>query len=833
VTADPSSSSGASPRIKVVVASILIVAVVVIASVILVLPRLQQGGSSSGGAAGTPPGLGNPPASGPPPSSPVSGALIYQPGGANYSSSVALSTSALSVRASTSTAPFGILTSVDGTEYRVLLGGLFSSVNGVAAAGNFTLAASPTSGVYEISRFASNAVEHTVAPDAEVNLTSTTVGVAAANLTFGFSVGSSTPFAYLAFGTYPTFFSNVSMQGVVLNTSVLSRVLNLNAGWLTKFARSVDPNLPSSFTEVVIVNQSISLPEAVSISGQVQEVITPQNVSAFLQSMQSSTGSVDSSMVQSALNSLNEELLGLADVHVGVVQYYFVLAPTNLTRQSLTGIVSLDIETSNIGLSLPKGSNSAISTLGSHVTPVFGVTWDKAPLTSSTYQSDSVGNLWGVIGQQSVSVQAAAIGISLSDASSALSGMGYSNSTFISDLATLQNAAVFILVDPSLVQDPNLTAPYQYFALAVVPNDELSLQSSVSLYLTVTGVVYNTSYYFGTCAKSGIAGCPLLVADSVSFGHPTEYGLNSLSQLTQPTFVSTTGFLSGTTLKTVGQNLEGYGSLLAGSPVDLGMYDMGWSDGKVGFNLPTLYMTWGTGPSYEVANKNVEGLYLPLPQVSGSATGWYLDSSSSFAGDSGSPLSSGLVTALQAATSSVQRVLDSSFFNGSLPVPGVFIMMDVTTNSSSGSVLTSVSGGGTGGCVSGIFLSIGSCIIANVSLSANSASYILPEVASVTTSISGSASKSSMPTASCVWEGSYIPTACGILEMACLPGALCSIGPYHVVNVTMYTCYVDIGGTVGTCTAEPIGSSGTVAVKYSISWDGSAVATTESFDVSV
>jgi hypothetical protein len=715
----------------------------------------------------------------------------------------------------------------------VLLGGLFRSASAVAAAGNFTLAASPTNGVYEISRFVSNAVEHTVAPNAEVNLTSTTVGVAAANLTFGYSVGSSTPFAYLAFGTYPTFFSNVTLQGVVLNASVLSRALNLNTGWLTKFARAVDPSLPTSIGEVVIVNRSISLPAAIAVSGQVQEIITPQNVSAFLQSMESSDGSVDSAMVQSALNSLNEELLGLAEVHVAGVRFYFVLAPTSLTRQDLTGVISLDIESSAIGLSLPRGNNSAISTVGSRVASAFGVTWDKLPLTASTYQSDSVRNLWAVSGQLSVTVQAAAIGISLSDASSALSGMGYSNSTLISDLATLQNAAVFMLVDPSLVESPNVTTPYQSFALAVVPNDELSLQSSVSLYLTVAGVVYNTSYYFGSCARSGLAGCPLLVSDSISFGQPAEYGLNALSQLSQPTFVSTTGFLSGTTLKTVNQDFGGYSELLDESPVDIGMYDLGWSDGQVGFNLPTLYFTWGTGPSYEVANENLQGLYLPLPQVSEPATGWYLDSSSSFAGDSGSPLSSGLVTALQAAASSVQGVLHDSFFNGSLPVPGVFIMMDVAVNSSTGSVLATVSGGGTGGCVSGVFLSIGSCIIANVSLSANSASYIVPEVASVTTSISGSATKSSMPTASCVWAGSVIPTSCGLLEMACLPGALCSIGPYHVVNVTLYTCYIDVTGTVGTCTAEPIGSSGTVAVTYSVSWDGSALAKTASYDVSV
>jgi hypothetical protein len=774
-----------------------------------VIPRGGTNGSGGGGAP-------------PPPTSPITGFLVYQPGGTNYSGGASPAVTPAGTGPAVSQ-PYGVLESNDGMVYRVLLGSFFSSTDPLALQGNFTLVASSVPSFYDLSNFVAGVVRSVPTLGSEVNISATTIGVAAANLTFGFSVSPSVPVAYLAFGTYPTFFSNVTMQGVDVNASMLSSILNVNTSWLLGSLHGIDSNLPSSLLQVVVVNRSISLPDAHQVTGQVQVVITPSNVSAFVSTISNSAGSADVGMVTAAMNALNEELLGVSVVSVGHVTFYFVLGPTELTRGSLSGLVSLDIERSALSLALPPGTNPSISSSGSPANPVFGVTWDRAPIASSGYVSTTVRGLWSVATEAPVTVQAAAIGISLSDAGSALQGMGYSDSGMVSDIATLQNPAVFVLVDPSLIQDPNLTGAYRAFALAIVPNDELALQHSVSLYLTVNGVVYNTSHYLGNCGTSLLPGCPVLVADTVGFGTPATYMPDQLGGLSSPTFVKTSGFLAGTTMKTVGQRMGGYGELIQESPIDVGIYDLGYSNGLAGYNLPSVYLTWGQGPTLEVTNNYTEGLYIPATALT---SGWYLDNFDSYIGSVG--WSSTTVQMFQSYTSDIQGLM----FNGSLPVPGVLVMMDLWTNNSPGQVLASVSGVGTQACASILNLSsTQSCIVANLSLSANSASYVFPSFAQVSTSLTGNATGSNLTTGSCVWIGP-LPASCAYGGLACLLAGLCSLSPYHVVNVTVYTCYLVVLGSVESCFPPlPLGSVGSSEVSFTLYWGWSPILTPGSYPV--
>jgi hypothetical protein len=827
--ATPRSTIPARGRVSTPILAILVAVVLVAASLgglyyFGVIPHSGPAGSGGGGR-------GNPNGTPPPPTSPVAGFFIYQPAGANYSGGASAAFTPAGIGATTS-APYGALEARDGTVYRVLLGALFSSAAPLAVQGNFTLAASSVPGYFDVSKFVAGAVQSTPTLGAEVNLSATTIGLTADNLTFGFSTDSSSPFAYLAFGTYPTFFSNITLEGIDLNASLLGSVLNVNTGWLLSSLRGIDPNVPADLADIVVVNHSIELPAATQVTGQVQVIITASNVSAFISTITSSGSSANVGMLTAAMNALNEEFLGVSVVSVGHVTFYFVLGPIELTRASLTGLVTLDIEQSALSLALHAGTNPAILDSGSPVTPILGVTWDKAPVVSSGYASTTVRGLWGVATESAVTVQAAAIGISLSDAGSVLQGMGYTDSGMVSDIATMQNAAVFVLVDPGLIQDPNLTGAYRAFALAIVPNDELALQHSVSLYLTVNGVAYNASHYLGNCDTSLLPGCPILVADTVGFGTPATYTPDQLGRLSMPTFVKTNGFLVGTTMKTVGQQMGGYGELIQESPIDVGVYDLGYSNGRAGYNLPSVYMTWGQGPTLKVTSNYTEGLFVP---TSAFTAGWYLDNFGSYLGAPGSGVGSGLVQAVQSDTRSVQQFIHGSVLNGSLPVPGILLMMDLWANTSAGQVITSVSGGGTGGCISLVIVSFGQCAIANLSISANSADYVSPATVEVSTSISGSASGSNLTTASCVWWG-LLPSACSVYLMACLPGAFCSLSPYHVVNVTLYTCYEDVPVYGIVSCSDPLvslGSSGSVTVSYNLYWNWVLIKSTNSFSVSL
>lgn len=766
---------------------------------------------------------------------PVSGLLIYQPGGHNYSNAGSPTLDPLAEGSIGQQETPALLEASNGTVYQVLLGSLFASTVPLAAEGNFSLTPSTTPGLYDLTKYVVESPRSTLAVGHEVSLTATTLGVAAANLTLGFTTNTSVPVAYLAFGIYPTFFSNTSIQGVAVNASVLASLLDVDTGWLSGIAHSVDSSLPSSAPELVLVNGSIELDNIVSVRGQVQVIITPDNVSAFVASLNNSEGSVNTGMATSFMDMLNEELLGLSVVSVHHIDFYFILAPTELNRTSLSGLVTLQVEESAVSLALQPGTNPAISAAGASVSPILAVTWNQTPLSASGYAFSTVHGLWQVATDSAVSIQAAAVGISLNDAGSALQGMGYSEGQMVSDLATIQNPAVFVLVDPDIVANPNISAAQTSFALAIVPNDELSLQHAVSLYLTVEGVAYNMSYYLGGCGPSAsVSGCPILVADTVGFGSPASYTPDQLAQLTRPTFVKTSGFLAGTTMKTVGQQMggsDGFSELIQDSPIDIGIYDLGYSTGRVGWNLPSLYVTWGQGPTLEVTNNLTEGLYVPAGSVTSS---WYLDNFDSFIGSSAIGWTSATVGMFESYTNDVRHLVSSTVFNGSAPVPGVLVMMDLWANNSPGQLLASVSGVGTQACVSILNLSSNlNCIVANLSLSANSASYVFPGFAEVSTSLSGNASASNLTTGSCVWIGST-PASCAYTILACLLAGLCSLSPYHVVNVTVYTCYVVTVGTVESCFPPLLlGSVGHSEVSYTLSWEWAPIYTSAPYAVSL
>jgi hypothetical protein len=751
----------------------------------------------------------------------VRGSLIFQPSGTNYSQSQPSGT--------------GIVVASDGSTYRVLVPTSFSTAGSTVLAGSFQLTPDPTLlGYNDIVSLVPSSPVSTPSPNSEVNLSVDSVGVAIANLTLGISVSAGAPFAYLAFGTYPTFFSNVTFQGVDLNVSTLSSILNVNVAWLTGLADSVDPNLPTALSQVIVVNQSISLPDARDIVGQAQVIITPQNVSAFLASIAGTEGessSADLAMVTLAMGYLDEELVAVAVVEPGSLSYWFLLAPIELNRSTLLGLVTLWVEPANLAVTLNGSVNPNATGLTSPVRAMVGVTWDQSPVAESGYSPTTVRELWSVTSDEAVTIQAVGIGISLEDAGTALTGMGYDEGQYLEDVASLANPAVYVLVDPSVVQNPNASLAYSSYAVAVIPNDELALQTSVSLFLTLNGVVYNTSYYLtGGCSSTNLPGCPLFVADSIEYGQAQKDLPYQLSRLTSATFVETTGFLAGTTMKTVDSDMGDYSELIQDSPIDVGVYDVGYSNGTEGFNLPAVYLTWGQGPTLEGTNNLTEGLYIP---ASTATAGWYLDNFDSFVGRVGWAPS---VTAeFQSYTADVQDLIHDSVVNGSEPVPGVLFMMDLRANTSAGGVLASVSGGGTGGCISLVAVSLGSCIISNLTISANSASYIIPSTAAINTSILGSASGSGLLTGSCVWWGA-VPSACSVGLMACLPGAFCSLNPYHVVTLTIYTCYEDLPSVeIVSCAAplESLGAPGSVAVEYDLSWTGTFLEVTTSFQTAL
>jgi hypothetical protein len=441
-------------------------------------------------------------------------------------------------------------------------------------------------------------------------------------------------------------------------------------------------------------------------------------------------------MLPSVLNHLEEDIVAVSVVAPGHVDYYFLLAPTSLSRASLDGIVELDYEPSNLGVGINYGSNPMMVANFSPVAATLGVTWDTSPVTASGYSATTVSSMWTVQSTEAISVRAPAIGVSIGQTVGVLRGMGYDLPQLVDSLATVANPAVFILTDPTILSNLNSTLSYRSYVLAIVPSDELDPgQHSLSLYLQLQGVVYNTSYYFGACQKlSLLPGCPVFIAEAASFVSPGKYLPTQLQGLIAVTPIQTTGFLTGTTVKTIAQyaGIGGLSGLAKLSPIDVGLYDMGYSDGTTGYNLPTLYFTWGTGPTWKLSNNDSIGLYVPARAIE---SAW--DLSNVYTQVSGLPWNQSSLALFESdVKSAYQYVVSNSPFNGSSVVPGVYFMVESWANSSPGFVLAGLTGAGIEGCPIDL---LETCLVSNISLSANAGSvFFPPEIIGVSTNLTGS-----------------------------------------------------------------------------------------------
>jgi hypothetical protein len=228
----------------------------------------------------------------------VTGSLYFQPGGANYTSAVLSSGS--------SAQAFGVVVASNGTLYQVVNPNGAWRSGPIAIAGTFNLTRDQTAaGGFDLGSVAPAVVVSSPSNGSEVNLTLDAVAVPAGGVTVGFGVGTGT--AYVAFGDYPAFFSNVTLQGVSLSPASFSSVFDVSLPWFTQSAQSF--GLPSDFSlqSVVVVNQSIWLSSSARIQGQAQLVISPANVSQFISRAGTGSSQLSATMLPSVLHHLEEE----------------------------------------------------------------------------------------------------------------------------------------------------------------------------------------------------------------------------------------------------------------------------------------------------------------------------------------------------------------------------------------------------------------------------------------------------------------------------------------------------------------------------------------------
>ena len=247
------------------------------------------------------------------------------------------------------------------------------------------------------------------------------------------------------------------------------------------------------------------------------------------------------------------------------------------------------------------------------------------------------------------------------------------------------------------------------------------------------------------------------------------------------------------------------------SPIDVGLYDMGYSDGSTGYNLPTLSFTWGTGPTLKLSNNNSIGLYVPARAIE---SAW--DLSNAYTQVSGLAWNQSSLKLFESdVKSAYDYVVSNSPFNGSAVVPGVYLMMESWSNSSPGFILAGLSGAGIEACPIDL---LETCLVSNISLSANAGSvFFPPEIIGVSTNLSGTIySYAGFLTSSEVWWGP-IPVQYGLGIVQCGTFGLCGLSPYHVVKAMLATC---ITTSLFGCVIGNVLSSDTYEVSYDLTWNG-------------
>lgn len=442
-----------------------------------------------------------------------------------------------------------------------------------------------------------------------------TTSLAAFGYTFGLNQALTPPYVWIAEGSYPLFDTGVRIAGVFLSS------INLN---ISRILSVFHINLPVALDDLCgLLNITISglgnyILLADNISGmnvirenvQIIDAFTPDNLYAIVSEYAGSTLSslLTSSVLESIYNFINnteEQVLIGFDTNNTITNmtFYLIFAPLNINPVSLAGASEIMIVKSNLYLSIDSEIKFSI---------IVGSVLNNS-IVCSGYDQVNVSDLWGMNGR-GVSVRAWAVGIDAFQVTSFLDSQfqQYFNLdiSMLEKMAQALDPAIFVLMDPTLFFNTTTSIMHD-FALAIVPNYPYSL--STLGFFTFSGVVYDAGYFFNTGWH-----LPVLMVGWIGDARPN-YQFVSLPQLAYIQSnslaypISTTGLITGTTLKEAGNILSTWISGLSVinyCPLDIGIYILSWSSPTLAYNVPVVYPVLGVGSSYLAAHVDVTGYYV-------------------------------------------------------------------------------------------------------------------------------------------------------------------------------------------------------------------------------
>lgn len=561
----------------------------------------------------------------------IRGVLVFDPTGMSY-------VRGRGTRGGTTTA---YLTSVE------MVGGIptlgqpvpvqVSDMQPLAVTGDFLLADTPQGATVSSSSFTIESVTSNVlATEIEehnfrnVELDLLSVGVPYGNYTYGIGLGDAADYVYVGLPLVPTFFTPSRVVGTVLPWDFVATTgflqMDLSAD-LEEIRADLGLTLPSSFPSFVLVHE-IRFASPTNVRGDALDIVRPEEVAQLLVDLagEEIDNETATRMLDISRNiRMNLITLGEEDDTVQALDRWLVFAHQNVTREELTGRVTLRVAESDLAMAAARlgvsfnATNRENVALRIHV----AVADEDAVVANSSYLRREVREFWDLLAQPHTTTMvasASATGFVLALDAESFSeylgnalGLDTSSMTALRALYRFRNPAFGLLVDRQFPDAFVGTGAklWDYSSLVYVP--DFVIGADFFYYMEARGVLYDT-WRFLNINPPALNSIPLLVADGVENSttgmiSDSLEGLAARTDLGDVSLIETSGYIVGSTVKTVLEYTP-FRDVVRYIPIDVGVYDISNESGGIRYHVPVVYLVWDKGPTFVAEHVRVRALYV-------------------------------------------------------------------------------------------------------------------------------------------------------------------------------------------------------------------------------
>ena len=467
------------------------------------------------------------------------------------------------------------------------------------------------------------------------------------NYTVGYGSVGEEKYILVTNKSMPAFFSNISVEGIIIPTNLLWLFVPEFSNYTTKkdemFSNWNIDSLPDISLMLV---KSFTYKDVIKVRGDPYTVLS-------LESEEEPKDTFESGGLDYVNNVLAEYLnaqiiiLGSENTTLGNLTFWFLYTTKDISAEEIAGLPTLNV--SEMDYSIFNGIlghdfvTETLDELGISIR--IGTIFENSPYILDGYDNGTISDIWDIVlgaettAVDSIRTESFAFVASLEDVLENLNSMFGSggNTENIESITSFANPAFAFMIDRNILDIfsvDNLTLT-DMLAIAFIPDYDDDKYGNFN-YFQFEGVVYNMTNFFGLENTRGI---PLYVIDnyeqiappqsgngSRSSGGPANY--TPLANITENagseiTWFKTRGFISGTTGKTVAEYVQlipepttrAICKGILAAPIDIGIYLMSMNvNDSATYTVPVLVPTVSKGDTFFGNYVELDGFYFNLSE---------------------------------------------------------------------------------------------------------------------------------------------------------------------------------------------------------------------------